>query len=156
MIEKAGEKELRTKGGGERGENRHIEQGDDVVCGDKGEHLWLDLSFDIEPPQGQDGHWAWFEIVVAGDAQGEAVLRGGDGRGVVLGGMCATIGKGSFCKETKGVEGIIGEGVEFWRRGVWEGRSGWGRGRRGRVGEEGVSRGLGGEICRGWGARDHS
>ena len=67
------------------------------------------MSFDIEPPQGQDGHWAWFEIVVAGDAQGEAVLSGGDGRGVGLGGMCATIGKGSFCKETKGVEGIIGE-----------------------------------------------
>lgn len=113
----------------------------------------MDLSFDVEPPQGQDGHGAWFEIVVAGDAEGEAVLGGGDGRGVD---MCAAIGKGGFCEETERVEGIVRERVELWGRGVWEGRGGGGGGGGGGVGEEGVGGVLGAGICRGGGARDHA
>lgn len=132
-----------------RGEkDRHVEQGDDLVCGDKGEHLWLDLSFDIEPAQGQDGHGAWFEVVVAGDAEGEAVVGGGNG-------MSATIGEGGFCEETEGVEGVVGKRVEFWGGGMGDGRGG-GRGREvGGVGKEGVGV-LGGGVCGRGGAGDHA
>lgn len=56
--------------------NRHVEQRDDFVCRDEGEHLRLHLTFDEKSAKGQNGHWTRLKVVITSDAQGLGIISG--------------------------------------------------------------------------------
>ena len=52
----------------EKGCYEHVEQIDDLVCVDKGQHFRVDLFLNVESSKGKDGHWTRLEVVSASDA----------------------------------------------------------------------------------------